>query len=215
MAETVPAGWRLDGATCSDGSDPASVRVGPGENVTCTFANTKLDTIAIDQAGRGRRRDLCLHQPGPWATSAWPCATARRSGASATWRRAPTPCRDALAGWTPTVADPVCSNGDNASSINLAAGETVVCVFVNLKQDTIVVEKTHRRRRWQLHLRQPAVGRFRPDHNGRRSEPVLHQPAAGNLQHQRDRAGGLGADRRDLRQGGSAGQHQLARRLRR
>ena len=47
----------------------------------------------------------------------------------------------ALAGWMPTGPDPVCSNGDNASSIQLTAGETVVCVFVNLKQDTIVVEK--------------------------------------------------------------------------
>ena len=47
VAETVPAGWRLDSATCSDGSDPGSVVVDPGENVTCTFANTKLDTIVI------------------------------------------------------------------------------------------------------------------------------------------------------------------------
>ena len=47
VAETIPAGWRLESATCSDGSDPANVAVDPGENVTCTFTNTKLDTIVI------------------------------------------------------------------------------------------------------------------------------------------------------------------------
>ncbi|WP_353807309.1 MSCRAMM family protein [Agromyces sp. SYSU T00194] len=39
VAETVPANWNLDSATCDDGSDPASIGLSAGETVTCTFVN--------------------------------------------------------------------------------------------------------------------------------------------------------------------------------
>ena len=29
-------------ATCDDGSDPASIDLAPGEDVTCTFENTRI-----------------------------------------------------------------------------------------------------------------------------------------------------------------------------
>ena len=40
VAETVPAGWDLTSATCSDGSDPDAIGLDRGETVTCTFVNT-------------------------------------------------------------------------------------------------------------------------------------------------------------------------------
>lgn len=44
------------------------------------------------------------------------------------------------AGWS--ASGPVtCSNGSPATNIQLTAGQTVMCVFINLKQNTIVVEK--------------------------------------------------------------------------
>lgn len=47
VAETpVPANWALTSATCSDGSDPSAINLGPDEIVTCTFTNT-LQTGAI------------------------------------------------------------------------------------------------------------------------------------------------------------------------
>src|SRR3990172_2086745 len=42
VAEIVPAGWELSSATCDDGSDPASIGLGAGEHVTCTFNNYRL-----------------------------------------------------------------------------------------------------------------------------------------------------------------------------
>jgi hypothetical protein len=45
-AETVPAGWNLTSATCSDGSDPATIGLTAGETVTCTFTNDR-ETGAI------------------------------------------------------------------------------------------------------------------------------------------------------------------------
>ena len=47
VSETVPAGWKLTAATCSDGSNPASIGIVAGESVTCTFANSKTPT-ALD-----------------------------------------------------------------------------------------------------------------------------------------------------------------------
>ena len=47
VVETVPAGWDLTSATCDQGETPASLDVGPGETVTCSFTNTKLGKITI------------------------------------------------------------------------------------------------------------------------------------------------------------------------
>jgi hypothetical protein len=47
VAETVPAGWNLVSSTCSDGSDPASIGLGAGETVTCTFHDAR-ETGAIE-----------------------------------------------------------------------------------------------------------------------------------------------------------------------
>jgi Prealbumin-like fold domain len=41
VAETVPAGWNLDSATCDDGSDPAMIGLSAGETVTCTFVDSR------------------------------------------------------------------------------------------------------------------------------------------------------------------------------
>ena len=41
VAETVPAGWNLVSATCSDGSLPSAIMLGAGETVTCTFHDTR------------------------------------------------------------------------------------------------------------------------------------------------------------------------------
>jgi len=60
VAETVPAGWNLTSATCTDGSDPASIGLSAGESVTCTFVDareqgaieiTKLRKHAADGTG--------------------------------------------------------------------------------------------------------------------------------------------------------------------
>jgi len=41
VAETVPAGWNLVSASCSDGSNPASIGLSAGETVTCTFHDAR------------------------------------------------------------------------------------------------------------------------------------------------------------------------------
>jgi len=41
VAETVPDSWNLVSATCDDGSDPSSIGLSAGEDITCTFHNVR------------------------------------------------------------------------------------------------------------------------------------------------------------------------------
>ena len=41
VAETVPAGWNLAGATCSNGNAPSAITLAAGDDVTCTFTNER------------------------------------------------------------------------------------------------------------------------------------------------------------------------------
>jgi len=44
VSESVPAGWTLASATCSDGSPPNQIALGANETVTCTFTNRRTTT---------------------------------------------------------------------------------------------------------------------------------------------------------------------------
>jgi hypothetical protein len=41
VSETEPAGWNLTSATCDNGDDPSAITLGAGDDVTCTFVNTR------------------------------------------------------------------------------------------------------------------------------------------------------------------------------
>ncbi len=49
VSETVPPGWDLTSATCSDGSPITAIDLDAGETVTCTFTNTKRGHILVDK----------------------------------------------------------------------------------------------------------------------------------------------------------------------
>ena len=141
VSETVPAGWELTSATCSDGSNPNSINLAAGEDVTCTFTNTKLDTIVVYKVAAGGDATFPFTSTIPGASN-FSITTA--NGTGITYFNDVQPGTYAIsetvpAGWT--LADVVCSNGDDPASITLAAGETVACTFANEKNDTIIVVK--------------------------------------------------------------------------
>ncbi|HRD65941.1 MAG TPA: IPTL-CTERM sorting domain-containing protein [Candidatus Competibacter sp.] len=138
---TPPTGWTVAAATCDNGDDPGAIDIAPGANVTCTFENHKQNTIIIVKRAIGG--DSTFNFTGG-ALGNFGLTTVNGEAVQAfgglstgTYSVAET----ASAGWTATVADPVCSNGNNASTINLASGQIVVCVFLSVAQDALVVEK--------------------------------------------------------------------------
>jgi len=139
VAETVPAGWSLTSAVCSDGSAANAVALDAGETVTCTFTNTKQSRIIVQKQTNpdgdlqsfgfnasydgdgfsltdGQQDDSGPLAPGTYSVS-----------------------ENVPAGWD--LKSTVCSDGSPASAIALAAGETVTCVFTNEKDAVIIVEK--------------------------------------------------------------------------
>lgn len=141
LSETMPASWRQTSATCSDGSTLPNVNVDAGEDVTCTFANEQLDTILIVKLALGGDDTFSFTSA---ALGNFTMTTSSGSAVKAFSGLAPgsyAVAESAAPGWNAAEADPTCSNGNKASNINLASGQLVVCIFVNLKPDTIVVEK--------------------------------------------------------------------------
>ena len=47
VSEFVPAGWQLDSATCTDGSPVDAINLDSGENVICTFTNSRVGAGAL------------------------------------------------------------------------------------------------------------------------------------------------------------------------
>jgi hypothetical protein len=60
VSETLPTGWDLTSAICSDGSPVTSIVLDPGETVTCTFTDTKRG-LTFDQLATLVRQ---YHQDG-------------------------------------------------------------------------------------------------------------------------------------------------------
>ena len=53
VSEAPTQGWDLTNAICSNGSNPASITVGRGENVTCNFTNVKRGSITVVKTSAG------------------------------------------------------------------------------------------------------------------------------------------------------------------
>ena len=144
VSETVPAGWSLTSATCSDGSPVTNINLAAGETVTCTFTNTKQGAIIVDKvtipAGDPQLFDF---------NASWDAGTPpdfQLTDASAPYNSGPlapgsgySVSETVPAGWSLTSA--TCSDGSPVTNINLAAGETVTCTFTNTKRGSIIVEK--------------------------------------------------------------------------
>jgi hypothetical protein len=147
VAETADARYTLTSAVCSDGSNPASVKLSAGETVTCTFTNTlKHGKIKVvkhlapsTDAGRFDLKvgdDVVADAVGDGGNG-W------KSVAPGTYTVSEAGDGTDLAKYTSSIA---CDNGANAAgtSVDVAvdAGETVTCTITNeRKAGRIVVVK--------------------------------------------------------------------------
>jgi len=143
VAETAVAGWDLTSSTCvssiQDTETPASIELDAGETVTCTFTNTQQGShiIIIKDAQPNDAQDFTFtNNFGNGNPASFSLDDDSDNTLSNTRNFSVTPgtyniAENAQAGWTQTSA--TCDQGETPGSIDVAAGETVTCTFVNTK----------------------------------------------------------------------------------
>jgi LPXTG-motif cell wall-anchored protein len=150
VSENSVSGWDLTNVTCSDGSDPSSIDISAGENVTCTFTNTKRGKIIVDKvtnpSGDPQSFDFALmggpsslNQSFALSDSDTPfdsgliapgtSYTVAEQNIPDNWIYYTSPCYD--------------NDGvyyDNAA-FTVEPGKTVTCTFTNIKKGSIKIQK--------------------------------------------------------------------------
>ena len=146
--EAAAPGWTLSSVVCDDtdstGSTAgraASFNVAAGENVTCTFTNTKDSTITVKKVMVGGTGSFAF-TGSPAGTIATNNGTLTQTVAAGTY----TATEAAAPGWT--LSSVVCDDTDSTSNLaggtatfNVASGENVTCTFTNTKAPQITVTK--------------------------------------------------------------------------
>ncbi len=179
VTETVPTtGWDLTGIVCTDnggtsgftyGANSVEIDLAPGDDVDCTFTNTKRGTIDITKTtvgGTGEfdfTHDTIVADPGGFDR-----LHARYDGGPDTqqflevapgtftvtetepqgWDLTGIECTSALTtstfsylGGADDVDDTVFEAGDNSVEITLGAGDAAACDFTNTERGTIEIVK--------------------------------------------------------------------------
>ena len=165
VAEDAVAGWQLTGLTCTGGgantttslaTRTASIGFDPGEDVTCTFENTKLATVTIikdDQNPATDPEDFAFTTTGTGFSNfnldddadatlsntqvfnnLLPGARTVAEGAEANFDLTAITCVGGGANTTTSLAT-------RTASIGVDAGETITCTFVNQRKARLRVQK--------------------------------------------------------------------------
>jgi uncharacterized repeat protein (TIGR01451 family) len=144
VSETVPAGWDLTSATCSDGSPVSAIDLAAGETVTCTFTNTKRGTIIVEKqtSPDGAAGSFTFTGTAAGSISDGGTITVPNlaPGTYTSTEADPTPGFDL----TSIICNDANSTGDLASrtaTFHLDPGETVKCTFTNAQRGTITIIK--------------------------------------------------------------------------
>jgi uncharacterized repeat protein (TIGR01451 family) len=137
VSETVPAGWDLKSAVCSDGS-PAAISLQAGEVVTCVFTNEKDARIVVEKQTLPNGDPQSFHFDASYDADGFDLTDGQQNNSGDLDPGNYSVSEDLPAGWD--LESAVCSDGTPAA-ISLQAGEVVTCVFTNEKDARIVVEK--------------------------------------------------------------------------
>ena len=134
VAEELQAGWSLESASCSDGSNPTAIMLAKNEEVTCTFTNVRQPdpgTIKIVKHSVGGNGSFdftgslggfTLATSGGMASKSFSVVASVNHSISET---VPTD-------WE--LSSLSCDNGDSPSAVSADENEEVVCTFVNTKE---------------------------------------------------------------------------------
>ncbi|MDD2482786.1 MAG: VWA domain-containing protein [Candidatus Shapirobacteria bacterium] len=136
VSEGAVAGWTQTSAVCSDGSPITAISLQPGENITCTFTNTK------------QKGHLIVQKTTIPADSASFFITASGTGTIDTTQQTISNTVDKDYEVTPgtysvteTVPTGWSKTGDTCQNVVIGAGETKYCNITNTKLGKIIVKK--------------------------------------------------------------------------
>jgi hypothetical protein len=147
VAETVPEGWNQASAICSDGSPVSDISISPGESVTCTFVNNQRGRIiVVKDAQPNDAQDFSFMASGGLSPASFsldddadPALSNTRTYNNLVPGSGYSFSESVPLGWDQSSA--TCDDGSPVSNINLSAGETVTCTFVNKRRGQIVIVK--------------------------------------------------------------------------
>lgn len=138
VSETVPAGWDLTSATCSDGSPVTAIDLAAEETVTCTFNNQKDSAIVVEKQTLPNGSVQSFEFDSSWGNN-FNLSDDQTNNSGDLVPGTYSVDELAVSGWDETSA--VCSDQSPIEAISLQAGETVTCVFTNTQRGNIVVDK--------------------------------------------------------------------------
>lgn len=141
ISETVPTGWDLTSATCTNGSI-GTITVTAGQTTTCTFTNTKKGTIVLVKNTVGGDGTFNFTTTGGDGLPASPSVTTTSGTGSHTFSNI-TPGTYSFSETVPTgwdLTSSSCTSGTPAS-FTVPAGGSVTCTFTNTKRGAITVTK--------------------------------------------------------------------------
>ncbi len=139
VAELAKAGWDLTSATCSDDSPVTAIQLSAGEVVTCTFTNTQRGHIIVVKQTNPDGSDASFEFDPSWSASNFNLKDGEQHDSGALVPGTYSVSEIVPSGWDQTGAS--CDDGSKVDAIDLAAGETVTCIFTNTQRGHIIVVK--------------------------------------------------------------------------
>jgi len=149
IAETVPAAWDRSTVVCTGNTSvaggTATITLGAGDNVTCTYSDIARGTIEISKATVGGDGTFTFSGP-----ESFQITTAGGAGGPSTFPNLVpgtyTVTESVPDGWDLTgiaCTDPTSNTttSGNTATINLGPGEVVACTFTDTQRASITVEK--------------------------------------------------------------------------
>ncbi len=126
----TPAGWQKTSAVCDNGNDPSHIAIESSSTVVCTFVNTKEGRIIVKKVVSPSDDQTSFSFAASYNQSGFNLSGGQQNDSGYLSPGSYNVSENSQEGW---IATSTCDNGNNVSNINLSAGATTTCTFVNTK----------------------------------------------------------------------------------